>query len=205
MAISARKRMESLLSIVPGGRERRDGARIHTVLRVARVTRANDVGLWRVRNISDRGMMLETKVKVVPGESLSIHLSDAVAVAGKAIWWDGRYCGVELDEPIDCAATLERLHVEQRSPRFRPLRLPVAARATAYCERGLHMVKVVNLSPYGASFEHDGCFTPGMSTLLLFENGEEHRGVVRWSEGGRAGLYLTEPFPCARLESANGF
>lgn len=205
MAISARRRMESLLSIVPGGRERRDGLRIHTVLRVARVTRADDVGLWRVRNISDRGMMLETKVKVVPGEALSIHLSDNIAVEGKIVWWDGRYCGVALDAPIDCAATLERLHTEQRSPRFRPLRLPVETRATAYCEKGLHTVKVVNLSSYGAAFEHDGCFREGMSTMLLFENGEEHRGVVRWSEGGRAGLYLTEPFPCARLESANEF
>ena len=61
----------------------------------------------------------------------------------------------------------------------------------------------MNLSPYGAAIEHDGCFREGMSTMLLFENGEEHRGVVRWSDGGRAGLYLTEPFPCARLESAN--
>ena len=37
MAISPRKRMESLLSIVPGGRSGAMALRIHTVLRVARV------------------------------------------------------------------------------------------------------------------------------------------------------------------------
>jgi len=205
MANSARTRMESLLSIIPGGRERRSGLRVHTVLRVARVERANDVGLWRVRNLSDHGMMLETGIEVVPGERLAIHLSDSISVAGRAVWCDGGRCGVEFDAPLDCAALLQGLHAEQRSPSFRPLRLPVATRAIAYCEKGLHSVKIVNLSPSGAAFEHDGCFTPGMNAMLLFENGEEHRGVVRWSEGGRAGLYLTEPFPCARLESANDF
>lgn len=205
MAISARKRMESLLSIIPGGRERREGLRVHTVLRVARVERADDVGLWRVRNLSDHGMMLETGIEVVPGEQLAVHLSDTISVSGRAVWCDSGRCGVEFDKPVDCAALLQDLHAEQRSPRFRPLRLPIATRAIAYCERGMHSVKIVNLSPSGASIEHDGCFTAGMSTMLCFENGEEHRGVVRWSEGGRAGLYLTEPFPCARLESANGF
>jgi len=205
MPISARNRMESLLSVIPGGRERRDKARVHTVLRVARVEHAGDVGLWRVRNLSDHGMMLETGIRVVPGEELGIHLSDRISVRGRAAWCAGGRCGVEFDSPVDCAAILHDLHAEQRSPSFRALRLPVATRAIAYCEKGLHSVKIVNLSPLGASFEHDGCFTPGMSAKLQFENGEEHRGVVRWSEDGRAGLRLDQPFASARLESAASF
>jgi hypothetical protein len=42
-----------------------------------------------------------------------------------------------------------------------------------------------------------------MTAKLHFETGEDYRGVVRWSKDGRAGLFLTEPVPCARLESAN--
>lgn len=205
MSNRARRPAESLLSIVPASVERRGELRIHTVLRVARVTRANDVGLWRVRNLSDRGMMLETKVPVTVGEPLSIHLSDTVSVEGKVAWRDGRRCGVEFDAPVDCAAMLGELHAEQRAPGFRPLRLPVATRAVAYCEKGLHSVSVTDLSPRGACLVHDGCFREGMNTMLLFENGEEHRGVVRWSHDGRAGIYLVEPFACSRLESANAF
>lgn len=183
--------------------ERRESPRFHTVLRVAQVMREHDVGLWRVRNISDQGMMLSTGVQVIPGEKLSVNLSDTIAVEGRAIWWDGERCGVSFDRPIDCAGLLEALVAEQKGPRYRAPRLTVATRAIAYCEQGLHTVRVYNMSQHGAGFAHDGCFHAGMTAKLHFETGEDYRGVVRWSKDGRAGLFLTEPIACAKLESAN--
>ncbi len=183
--------------------ERRDSPRFHTVLRVAQVAREHDVGLWRVRNISDRGIMLAAGVQVIPGERLAVNLSDTVSVEGRAVWWDGARCGVAFDRPVDCAAVLETLVAEQKTGRYRPPRLNVATRAIAYCDKGLHSVRVYNLSHHGAAFAHDGCFQPGMNAKMHFGTGEEYCGVVRWSEEGRAGLFLTEPIPCARLESAN--
>lgn len=188
---------------LPVNPERRDSPRFHTVLRVARVIRAHDVGLWRVRNISDRGMMLATRMQVVAGERLSVNLSESVSLEGKAVWWDGERCGVAFDTPIDCAALLEGLVAERKSARYRAPRLSVATRAIAFCDKGLHTVRVYNLSHHGAAFTHDGCFRAGMAAKLHFENGEDYRGVVRWSKDGRAGLFLTEPIPSARLESAN--
>jgi hypothetical protein len=183
--------------------ERRESDRFHTVLRVAQVTRAHDTGLWRVRNISDGGIMLNSKVQVLPGEKLVVHLSETVSVEGRAVWWDGERCGVAFDEPIDCASLLESLVAEQKQKRYRPPRLNVATRAIAYCDKGLHTVRVYNLSHRGAAFVHDGCFKAGMAAKLHFETGEEYRGIVRWSEEGRAGLFLTDPIPAPRLESAN--
>jgi len=183
--------------------ERRESTRFHTVLRVAQVTREHDVGLWRVRNISDQGMMLTTGVQVIPGERLNVNLSDAVSIGGRAVWWDGERCGVAFDAPIDCAAILEGLVAERRAAGYRPPRLSVAARAVAYCDKGLHTVRVYNMSHHGAAFIHDGCFRTGMTAKLHFESGEDYRGVVRWSKDGRAGLFLTEPIASARLESAN--
>ena len=182
--------------------ERRGSCRIHTVMRVARVERAHDIGLWRVRNLSDEGMLLVTGVPVTPGERLSISLSATMAIAARAVWWDGERCGVAFDRPLDCAALLQNLVAEQRSPDYQPLRLPVATRATIVCETGLHGVRLVDLSQHGAGFTHDGGFAPGMNVKLHLPSGGEHRGVVRWSRDGRAGLYLIEPFPCAQLESA---
>jgi hypothetical protein len=98
---------------------------------------------------------------------------------------------------------LEDLVAERKAGGYRPLRLNVAARAVAYCDKGLHTVRVYNMSHHGAAFIHDGCFRTGMTAKLHFENGEDYRGVVRWSEDGRAGLFLTEPIACAKLESAN--
>jgi hypothetical protein len=188
---------------LPVDLERREDTRFHTVLRVAQVEREHDVGLWRVRNISDRGIMLATKVQVIPGERLTVNLSDAVTIGGRAVWWDGERCGVAFDAPIDSAAILESLVTEQKGPRYRPPRLSVATRAIAYCDKGLHTVRVYNMSHHGAGFSHDGCFSAGMAAKLHFETGEDYRGVVRWSKDGKAGLYLTEPISVARLESAN--
>lgn len=183
--------------------ERRKGTRFHTALRIARVRREHDVGLWRVRNISDNGMMLTARVPVVPGEPLEVELSDKVALKARAVWWDGERCGVSFDEPIDSAAMLEALVAERKQSNYRAPRLTVATRAVAYCDKGLHTVRVYNMSHHGAAFTHDGCFRQGMQAKLCFETGEEYRGVVRWSAEGRAGLFLTEPVSGAKLESAN--
>ena len=183
--------------------ERREDTRFHTVLRVAQVVREHDVGLWRVRNISDKGMMLATQVQVIPGERLEINLSDTISVEGRAVWWDGERCGVAFERPIDCAGLLESLVAEQKSARYRAPRLNVATRAIAYCDKGLHTVRVYNMSHHGAAFTHDGSFHEGMTAKLHFETGEDYRGVVRWSRDGKAGLYLTEPISSPRLESAN--
>ena len=183
------------------GAERRSDCRFHTVMRVARVSRTGDAGLWRVRNISDGGMMLATSTPVTVGERLGIALSDSVVVSARVAWADGAHCGVALDEPIDCVATLRRLVDEQRQPRFRQPRLPVSARAILYLERGLVPIQLVNISKQGAGFTHDGSIQAGMTGKLVLPSGAGHRGVVRWSKDGRAGMLLTEPIPAARLES----
>src|SRR3954471_20288525 len=85
----------------PKEAERRGSPRFRTIFRVAQVTRAHDVGLWRIRNISDEGMMLLSSVRVQTGEKLSIALSDHVTIEATALWWDGERCGVRFDEPID--------------------------------------------------------------------------------------------------------
>lgn len=190
-------------SRLSGKFERRQGTRLHTVLRVAQVIREHDVGLWRVRNISDRGLMLASHVQIVPGERLTVNLSDTVSVEGRAVWWDGERCGVAFDRPVDCNAILEGLVAEQKRARYRPQRLSVATRAIAYCDKGLHTVRVYNLSRHGAAFLHDGCFHAGMAAKLHFETGDDYRGIVRWVKEDRAGLFLTEPIPCTKLESAN--
>ena len=189
----------------PEGAERRASPRFRTIFRVAQVRRARDVGLWRIRNISDEGMMLLTSVPVQVGEKLVLALSDRVTLAATAMWWDGERCGVAFDEPIDCAALLEALAGEQKAPGHRPLRLPVDRRALAYCDRGLHTVHLYDISQHGAGMTHDGCFQAGMTTKLHFDTGDEYRGVVRWNRDGKAGIFLVEPIPCERLESALRF
>ena len=73
--------------------DRRGSERYRTVCRIARVQRADDVGLWRVRNISNEGLMLSTDTPATVGETLDISLSETTTIRGTIIWAERGRCG----------------------------------------------------------------------------------------------------------------
>src|SRR3546814_19794678 len=96
-------------SLDEAGDERRGGDRHCTVYRLAKVERESDAGLWRVRNISDHGMMLATTIAVDPGERLQVALSVQVMRTGNGVWArDGR-CGGAFDAVIAAVGIIRRL------------------------------------------------------------------------------------------------
>lgn len=183
------------------GSDRREADRFCTVCRIAKIGREGDAGLWLVRNISDRGMMLAADVPVEKGERLEIALSDTVMLSGRVVWAEQGRCGVAFDEEIDGAALLKQLAAEQREGGYRPPRLPVHVKATAETDDGTAAILLVDLSQSGAGFSHDGRFAAGMVLRLVLDGGIRRQAVVRWSKGGRGGLWLTEPLVRADLES----
>lgn len=182
--------------------ECRSGSRVQTVMRVAKVTRAQDVGLWRVRNISDGGLMLMTGQRVRVGESLIVGLSESVVLGARVAWTGDGRCGCQFNSEIDCAAVLKTLAAEQRGPAYRLPRLAVETLAVLTGENGVAAVKVTDVAQDGVGFCHDGSVRSDIAGKLSFPNGSEHRGVVRWSADGRAGMHLFERIPLTLLESA---
>ena len=88
------------------GTDRRASSRICTVYFVAKVIRESDAGLFRVRNISDAGLMLTTHVAFAQGERVTVELLSHLSVSGHVAWCEDGCCGVEFDQPIDCPAVL---------------------------------------------------------------------------------------------------
>ena len=185
--------------------ERRGTHRIHMVCRFARVTAGGDTGLWRICNISDRGMMFRSRSRATPGQLLSIALSEGVALEASVVWSDAEHCGVRFAEPVDATALLRSLAAEQRSPKHRSLRLTVDGRALAFDETGVHPVKIRNISRHGVGLAHRNRLRRGTKIKLVFENGAERRGVVRWADREQAGLFLFEPFTPDEMASARRF
>lgn len=185
--------------------ERRVSHRIHTVCRFARVTGCGDEGLWRVCNMSDRGMMLKSRLNPRPGEPLSIDLSETAKLEATVVWSDLEHCGVRFVEPVDSTALLCALATEQRSPHYRSLRLAVDRAARAVDESGTHAVRILNISRHGVGIEHPDSLRRGTGVRLVFESGSEHRGVVRWADREQAGLFLLEPFSLDEMASARLF
>ncbi|MGQ3100588.1 MAG: PilZ domain-containing protein [Sphingopyxis solisilvae] len=187
------------------GQDRRGADRYRTVWRIAKVMRNGDAGLWRVRNMSDRGMMLAADVPISVGEALEIALSDTVVIRGKVVWSEGGRCGVAFDKEVDVAEVLKRLAAEQRATGYRQPRLPVHTVAEVVTDEGSSRIELVDLSQHGAGFVHDGHFEVGKELDLVLAGGVKRRAIVRWSRGERGGLWLTQPLDRADLESIRRF
>jgi hypothetical protein len=185
--------------------DRRGADRYRTVWRIAKIIRNGDAGLWRVRNISDRGMMLAADVPISVGEQLEIALSDTVQLRGKVVWSEEGRCGVAFDKEVDVADVLKQLAAEQRATGYRQPRLPVHSRAQAVTDEGAGSIELVDLSQHGAGFLHDGHFEVGKELDLILPGGVKRRAIVRWSRAGRGGLWLTQPLDRADLESIRRF
>lgn len=196
---------ESLAPSSEAGGDRRGSDRYRTVWRIAKVKRDGDIGLWRVRNMSDRGMMLAADVPIAVGEVLEIALSDTVAVRGKVVWTEGGRCGVAFDEEVDVADVLKQLAAEQRASGYRQPRLPVHTQAQIVTDEGKDSIELVDLSQSGAGFVHKGHLEVGKEVELILTNDIRRKAIIRWSRGTRGGLWLTQPLDRADLESIRRF
>lgn len=182
--------------------DRRSGNRYRSVCRIARVTRADDVGLWQVKNISDKGMMLETSVAVGGSEDVEIALSEDTIILGRIVWADKGYCGVSFTESIDVEETLASLARQQRAEGYRALRMPVDAEAILVTPKNSHAIDLIDISKSGAGCRSTIPLEIGQEVSLLLP-GEVHTRValVRWANGLRGGLWFTCPLDRKSLES----
>jgi hypothetical protein len=195
-------RIDDIEGIDVAPSDRRGAERYRTVCRVARVQRTDDVGLWRVRNISNEGLMLAADTPVMVGETLDISLSETLTLRGEVIWAkQGRY-GVAFDRPIDAAAALRALAAEQRAEGYRALRLPVEIEAIVALRNDARPIDLVDISQHGAGFRYDRVLDPGTEVELILPGGELRRSaLVRWSREQRGGLWFTRQLDRADLES----
>jgi len=182
--------------------DRRSAGRYRSVCRIARVRRAKDVGLWLVRNISEKGMMLQTSVDVGGSEAVEIALSEDTIVHGRIVWADKGLCGIAFAEPIDVEEMLADLVRQQQSESYRALRLPVDTGAMLVTQGDAFPIDLVDISASGAGFRCSVLLEPGQRIdLVLPGDGERRSALVRWVADTRGGLWFTAPLPRDILES----
>lgn len=186
--------------------DRRSGNRHRSVCRIARVSRATDIGLWLVRNISNKGMMLQTSVDVGGGEDVEIALSEDTVVSGRIVWADNGLCGIAFSEPINVEEMLTDLARQQQSEGYRALRLPVDAEAILITASDAFPIDLVDISKNGAGFRCETLLEPGqLINLVLPGDGERRSALVRWVADRRGGLWFTSPLARQTLESMECF
>ena len=189
-----------------GVSDRRAQDRLRTVCRVVRVKRLQDVGLWRVRNLSNSGAMLSADVDMSVGESVEIAFSETIRVAGVIAWVKQGRCGVVFDAALDAEGLLRRLGEEQRAEGYRALRLPIECEARVILTEGARPIDLIDLSQQGAGYSYGALLEPGTVLDLVLQGGAlQRRAIVRWSQGARGGLWFTVPLDRADLESVLRF
>lgn len=194
--------LASFVSALQPDQERRADDRIQTVFRVARVIAADDEGLVRIRNMSDRGAGLRMVLPLNLSDTLTLQLVDGVELRGQVVWKTDEECGLQFEQPISSADLLAALAVGSQVGITRPVRLPVAATALTRSERGMRSMRMVDISQRGLKLLHDGSLTKGLDLTVTLPCGLDRQGIVRWTRDHHAGVMLLEPLSVETLGSA---
>lgn len=188
----------SLSTSVPRPDERRVDDRLIAMLRVAKLTDAqNHEQLIRVRNVSAGGLMAEVGHPVRVGEAVSIELSSQT-ISSTVVWTREGTAGFKFDQNIDLGELLAG-----RKPRHgfrpRPPRLEVNCKANVKLENSYYTVDVHDISLGGMKVEPIEEYCLGKKVVVVVESLRPVRGEVRWFSDRKAGIVFDQPIKFEEL------
>lgn len=176
-----------------------------TVFRVVRVTYDGDEGLATCRNISDAGMKLDLSMPLALNDLVEVAFSPSISLSGHVVWRNGHECGIAFERKVDSAALLSSSAAEAQAHGARSPRLKSKMHATVVADGHSLRTLISDISQRGMKLTHDGQLYVGLQVKVLFGSGKAVAGVVRWSRGNDAGLYLLEPLSVMDLGSVRSF
>ncbi|HEX5185060.1 MAG TPA: PilZ domain-containing protein [Allosphingosinicella sp.] len=189
--------MFSFSKRAPRPPERRRDARHLTILRVGALIGPEGRELCLIRNISAGGLMAHVYSRHEEGERVAIELKGNQQTPGKVLWVDDSNVGVEFDEPIDLAEILSNQTVLDNGWQPRLPRIEVDRLATLRSGARLYGVNTRDISQGGVKIECDQPLEVGREVVLTMEHFRPLQALVRWCDGGLAGLSFNQliPFP----------
>ncbi|HEY1607475.1 MAG TPA: PilZ domain-containing protein [Allosphingosinicella sp.] len=189
--------MFSFSKRAPRPPERRRDSRHLTILRVGALIGPEGRELCLIRNISAGGLMAHVYSRHEDGERVAIELKGNQQTPGKVIWIDDSNIGIEFDEPIDVAEILSNQTMLDNGWQPRLPRIEVDRLATLRSGARLYGVNTRDISQGGVKIECDQPLEVGKECVLTMEHFRPLQALVRWCEGGLAGLSFNQliPFP----------
>ncbi|HEX8625810.1 MAG TPA: PilZ domain-containing protein [Allosphingosinicella sp.] len=179
--------------------ERRRATRHLTILRVGALIGPNGRELCLIRNISAGGLMAHVYSHHALGSAVSIELKSNQPVPGTVVWADQSNLGIEFDEPIDVEEMLSSHAALETGWRPRLPRVEVDRLATLRCGSRLYGVNTRDISQGGVKVETDQPLEIGREIVLTMEKFRPVAGVVRWCQGGLAGIAFNHLIPFHEL------
>lgn len=149
-------------------------------------------GLCLIRNISPGGLMAKVHAHLDRGERVTVEIRSGCPIEGTIVWVNDGHVGMQFDERIDVLETLNGQPAGRLTPTPRMPRLRIACPVQMIVDGARFPTVLIDLSQAGAKVEAD-FVRPDMHVTLAIPGLEPKRAIVRWAEGGRAGLAFHAP------------
>lgn len=170
--------------------DRRSQPRHRTIFRAARLSsRIHDVeGLAIVRNISEGGMRIESRLGFENGEHVAVSLADGDRIEGEVVWQDGNSFGIRFFSWISVEQMLARTvdgprKFRPRSPRI-VIDLPILMRTGTY----LVDARICDISQRGAKLQFDKYLPIDTRVQINHNDLRPVTGSVKWQASNLIGI-----------------
>lgn len=176
--------------------DRRDGERHVTLYRVGSMIIDGRRELCLIKNISAGGMMVRMYCPVETGRTVTIELKCGQQVRGQICWARDNVAGVTFAKPID---VIDLLSNAANGPRPRMPRVAVENVATLRQGASMFRVTSCDISQGGAKLRCEDSLEIDGDAVLSLPGLEPRQGVIRWQDGGFAGLHFNGLLPLTDL------
>lgn len=170
--------------------DRRGNERHLTLFRVGTVLLGPRRELCLIKNISAGGMLLRLYCAVRAGEPIAVELKTGMVVHGRVSWVRDGQAGLAASDPIDVAGILAN---DSFGPRPRMPRVETDAVIGVRQGASIFRVRALDISQGGVKIEAPPRLASGTDVVLTLAGMPPLPGVVRWLDGGFAGLSFNQP------------
>ena len=181
-----------------GGDRRQDvrgDARVATVMLVARLISAHGDQLCRVRNLSSRGLKVNTPFPLGVGEEIRIELRNGRTVAGKIVWSTPPFAGMQFDKTEDVEDLLSTTPLGDDDKIARLPRVQVNHPVLVHVDSRMLGATMIDLSQGGAKLRLRAALDPGAAVSLSVSGLGSLKAVVRWSRDEEVGVAFHQTIP----------
>lgn len=181
-----------------GTPDRRDGQRFMTILRVGKLINGESQELCLVRNISNGGLMAHVYADHRIGDRIEIELRSDERLSGEVAWVKDGHVGVRFDGQVEVSDILAHRPApdgrQSRAPR-----LEVEGQAQLKIGEERYDAAIRDLSQGGIKVALEEVLRVGEDVVISIEGLHPVKGIVRWSQGGMAGLSFLSRIPFDEL------
>lgn len=179
--------------------DQRSEGRTATVFRPVLIEAEDFAGFCLVRNLSSSGMMGHVYTDFAEDTPISLQFGPGSIVIGSIKWCNEGRIGVEFDEEISVTHLLEEMAMKNVGGK--PVRAP---RLRLQCDGELTLrdkslkFELQDISQRGIKVRSSS-LQPGDEVFVQLDGLKTRKAIVRWIQGGAAGLNFLLPLPFDEL------